>query len=292
MSQRSGDPDSSGNHPPPSDRTCAAFHRPELAEGPPSPEFCRSLSRHIGSAPGNPICHHDSFAAPPLLRNEPNSSTPSAPPPHIYAKRTQFPSPPIIQSTIYNLQSPHGEPNSSTPSVPPPHIFAKRTQFPSKPPFYILQYTIYNIQSRGPISSPPPQPPDRTPIYAKRTQLPPHDPTIHDSLLTIHSFTKTNPISAPPSVVIPAQAGIQKSQPACFCETNPIYTPRCLFYFRLSTFASLAGISPRRPKISPDLSGIFQLPAYRNPTKTASRYTSELQYYTSTLYIFRGNGSS
>jgi len=88
------------------------------------------------------------------------------------------------------------------PPRPHPH-FTKRTQsgyqkmrnepnFRRNPhsTFYNIQYTIPWPNFSIP-SVPPP------PIYAKQTQLPPHDPTIHDSLLTIHSFTKTNPIPAP-----------------------------------------------------------------------------------------------
>ena len=49
-----------------------------------------------------------------------------------------------------------------------------------QPPIYILQSTIYNPMA----------------------QSPPPCPTIHDSLLTIHYFTKTNPIPRPPDKIL------------------------------------------------------------------------------------------
>ena len=63
----------------PSDRTRAAFRRPDSAEGPPSPacpELCRREFWILNSA------------FPPIMQNEPNSRTPGLPLPPVFAKRT------------------------------------------------------------------------------------------------------------------------------------------------------------------------------------------------------------
>ncbi len=92
---------------PPSDRTRAAFRRPELAEGHPSPEFCilaSGFSPKMQNEPNfiprpprlcktNPIRPHGHPAHNPNTRNEPNPGTRSVPPPHISAKQTQFSDP-------------------------------------------------------------------------------------------------------------------------------------------------------------------------------------------------------
>ncbi len=77
-----------------------------------------------------------------IMRNEPNSRIPSAPPPPISAKRTQFIIPPTSHRHLFR------ETNPICPTSTITHRnYAKRTQFPTTN----IHSTIYNIQSLAPI---------------------------------------------------------------------------------------------------------------------------------------------
>ena len=105
---------------PSSDRTRAAFRRPDSAERPPSPEFWIPTNyvkrTQFTPAPQSKNAERTQFTQAdsqlpkancqkmrnkpnhctgtacraPKMRNEPNSRLPGVPLPHIYAKRTQF----------------------------------------------------------------------------------------------------------------------------------------------------------------------------------------------------------
>ena len=99
---------------PPSDRTRAAFRRPALAEGPPSPEFWILTSEFS-----------------PNMQNETPSDRTPAPGGH----------------PVFNPGLSAGAPPVYQVSRRPP-VSAKRTQSP--PPIYILQSTIYNPMTQFP----------------------------------------------------------------------------------------------------------------------------------------------
>jgi len=125
---------------PPSDRTCARGE-------PPSPDFWLLTS---------------GFS--PIIRNEPNSRIPSVPPPHIYAKRTQFTVPPAScrpYSTPIRKTNPI--PVRARPGAPGCPYRTKRTQFPprqtcgepknakrTQSQTINIRYAFYNIQSPCP----------------------------------------------------------------------------------------------------------------------------------------------
>ncbi len=107
------------------------------------------------------------------MRNEPNSSIPTVPPPHIFAKRTQLP---------YRM------PLAGT----HPPIYAKRTQFTPPPTWPTIQ-----ICETNPIY--PHNHPTHDPKNAKRTQF--AAPRPNYSRFTAHYslFYETNPISKRPN---------------------------------------------------------------------------------------------
>ena len=134
----------------------------------------------------------------PNMRNEPNSRTPSVPPPPIYAKRTQFPpgqhpkakSQKLLLQNEPNLHHAHPashQKNETNPIYPHAPLFTihcslltilrKRTQFPTNN----IHSTIDNIQSLGPI-------PTAGDLWrtkkAKQTQFTPPS-TIHNIQYTI-----------------------------------------------------------------------------------------------------------
>ena len=87
----------------------------------------------------------------------------------------------------------------------------------------------------------------RPPGYAKRTQFHPGatDPPTKfckTNPISARDFCKTNPIPGLPDEILTTICYL------LFLTKRTQYTvPRCFFDFRLSTFASLAGNSPRRP---------------------------------------------
>ncbi len=154
---------------PPSDRTRAAFRRPELAEGPPSPEFgilTPGFSQKMRNEPNfttptpkkyetNPIPAHQVSRPTPKMRNEPNPTRPTA-----------------------NRQQPKA-------------VFTKRTQFTRRQPARSCE---------------------------------------------------TNPISSGQQPTAKGQQLFLRNEP-----NFGLTASRCLSYFLLSTFSSLAGNSPRHP---------------------------------------------
>ena len=217
------------NHQHASDRTHAAFRRPELVEGagPPSSEFWILTSGFSPKNAKRTLNKTHAEGVPPLyltptevgetparqnMRNEPNPTVPTPK----YTERTQFPHhtaekcetnpiyPPPASPIIRN------EPNSRTPGVQPPRPHPRKTRnepnLPPQPPAQPPK-NAKRTQSR----------PARYPKCAKRTQFPP----------TATSIMRNEPNLPPrchlPALVIPAKAGIQNLPTTNQkCKTNPI----------------------------------------------------------------------
>ncbi len=130
---------------------------------------------------GNPICPAPTITTNQKMQNEPNSRTPSVPPPPISAKRTQFPhtkcptAPHLCETNPIPAHQVSHHPlfQRNEPNLPSRHAAhdpknTKRTQFriPHAPPTAEKRET-------NPISPP------RHPDYAKRTQFPLSCPLRH-----------------------------------------------------------------------------------------------------------------